>query len=744
MDMRELLNTMLGLQEAAKPKTKPNITVHAGERYGGAAQDVEDTDSDDEDDDKAKKAEPSEKRGRGRPRKEVTTRSSTGDSSTNKKYSSDALQKATGSSLPKKLAKPTKKHTLKDWMEQLDKEIVNEDGYTSTPLPGATAIKDASGKVVATAANPQAAAAFKNGDITLGGEDDKQGMAEGDVMRHTGDKTVKVLKKAGKPIGEIGIDGDASPGGGQYYVKLYDGSLDESGFDTPKEAWEELTYAVKQGVAEAIDARYPQAAPKEYSRRLTNQQYAKQLYNKEYNPALYNVSVTFNRRKDIFTVKGNNGVDTEYHSYRVNPNTNGLQYTGFKHKENESIKEGVIKGSTLVEGAVKHLLDELISDIDNATGAFNVTGNTKERAKKKIQAAVQHDERFNQLSDSDQNSLVNLALEHYSEHGSLDESGIEEMMPAPTSVSALSSTLEENPFERNIMRSNPFESWEKQLNTLLNEGMTVTSSTGQAGAPDSVSINATDADAQELLSIVRQAGLGVFGGGEKTTSPSAYGAPAPETEPEGHGTQPELSPDVVGDGDDMLSMIKKMSGIQASGEQPTDIEVIDAEPSSDYEDEEGSEDTEQSHDHFGSEEDSEEDSADDEEEEDVEEGNAFSGAVAKAKSDNIPDAGQKFKVGGNEYPVKEEDEEHTEKCNECGMYEDKCNCGDEQVEESLANSNDDAAMQDLHYMLDSLSGGLNGRKRSQATGNITQVTTETKLMKSSTDMLVDWKKLSGI
>jgi len=80
------------------------------------------------------------------------------------------------------------------------------------------------------------------------------------------------------------------------------------------------------------------------------------------------------------------------------------------------------------------------------------------------------------------------------------------------------------------------------------------------------------------------------------------------------------------------------------------------------------------------------------------------------------------------------------------MYEDKCNCncGDEQVEESLANSNDDAAMQDLHYMLDSLSGGLNGRKRSQATGNITQVTTETKLMKSSTDMLVDWKKLSGI
>jgi len=35
------------------------------------------------------------------------------------------------------------------------------------------------------------------------------------------------------------------------------------------------------------------------------------------------------------------------------------------------------------------------------------------------------------------------------------------------------------------------------------------------------------------------------------------------------------------------------------------------------------------------------------------EGNAFSGAVAKAKADNIPNSRQKIKVGGNTYPVKE-------------------------------------------------------------------------------------------
>jgi hypothetical protein len=67
-----------------------------------------------------------------------------------------------------------------------------------------------------------------------------------DVMRHKGDTTVKVVKRAGKPIGEIGIDAEASPGNGQYYVKLYDGSYDAAGFDTAAEALAELKYAVKQ------------------------------------------------------------------------------------------------------------------------------------------------------------------------------------------------------------------------------------------------------------------------------------------------------------------------------------------------------------------------------------------------------------------------------------------------------------------------------------------------------------------
>ena len=43
-------------------------------------------------------------------------------------------------------------------------------------------------------------------------------------------------------IGEYGMDPLASPGNGPYYVKLYDGSYDASGFDSLAEARAELAF----------------------------------------------------------------------------------------------------------------------------------------------------------------------------------------------------------------------------------------------------------------------------------------------------------------------------------------------------------------------------------------------------------------------------------------------------------------------------------------------------------------------
>jgi hypothetical protein len=77
-----------------------------------------------------------------------------------------------------------------------------------------------------------------------------------DVMRHAGDKTIKIVKRAGKPIGEIGTDSEASAGNGPYYVKLYDGSYDAVGFDTAEEALEELKAAISEGITETADVKY--------------------------------------------------------------------------------------------------------------------------------------------------------------------------------------------------------------------------------------------------------------------------------------------------------------------------------------------------------------------------------------------------------------------------------------------------------------------------------------------------------
>jgi hypothetical protein len=275
-------------------------------------------------------------------------------------------------------------------------------------------------------------------------------------------------------------------------------------------------------------------------------------------------------------------------------------------------------------------------------------------------------------------------------------------------------------FESKIMKDIQLESWEKELNSLLtvNEGITVSTSTGQQGSPDSVSVNATDGDSAELLQVLRQAGLGVFGGEEERSS---YGSPMHSQEPTGAGSEPEMSPAVVGDGNDMMALLKKMSGIQDGGE-PEGVAVVDV----------SSEEDEDENSHYGSD-------NHDHEEDEVDEGSEWT-----EKLKNTPKGG-KFTIGGKEYTdtssleeedrliskansndgtistssstgriqatmgpngisvspkpgvqngqdsnkkAQKQDESHDhedhETCNECGMYEARCVCepGEEQVEEA--------------------------------------------------------------
>ncbi len=140
-----------------------------------------------------------------------------------------------------------------------------------------------------------------------------------------------------------------------------------------------------------------------------------------------------------------------------------------------------------------------------------------------------------------------------------------------------------------------FESWDRQLNSLLNEGINVSVSKGNNNTPDSVSITATDADAEQLLGLVKNAGLGLFGADQEDPASTPMS------------TQPEGSPDEVGSGgvdisvvdghDGMMGLMQKLSGISGGPD--------------DYEDEEGHDDDGHDHEHlYGN---SEEDSSDEEE-----------------------------------------------------------------------------------------------------------------------------------
>jgi len=50
------------------------------------------------------------------------------------------------------------------------------------------------------------------------------------------DHTMRVIPS----IGEAGLDTEASPGNGRFYIRLYDGSYNMCGYDTIEEAWEDL------------------------------------------------------------------------------------------------------------------------------------------------------------------------------------------------------------------------------------------------------------------------------------------------------------------------------------------------------------------------------------------------------------------------------------------------------------------------------------------------------------------------
>jgi LysM repeat protein len=191
-----------------------------------------------------------------------------------------------------------------------------------------------------------------------------------------------------------------------------------------------------------------------------------------------------------------------------------------------------------------------------------------------------------------------------------------------------------------IKESMAYDVWNHQLEKMIsestiNESLTVTTTKGDNGTDDSVSVTASGNDASEIMAILRNAGIGSMGNEEEHIDhpTSAYGAPKGESV----GIVKIDGPEVIDGDDTMLGLMKKIADISNGNSE-----------------------------HQGH--DSSDDYADENCEQEVDEGNAFTGALK-----DTPQGGE-FEVDGKKYTDTSSLEEGNRMCSECGtnMYETDC------------------------------------------------------------------------
>jgi len=123
-----------------------------------------------------------------------------------------------------------------------------------------------------------------------------------------------------------------------------------------------------------------------------------------------------------------------------------------------------------------------------------------------------------------------------------------------------------NDMESDTKFDEMFESWDKQLKKLINEnkkqskkplkeGLSVSINRGHSIGQDSVSITATDQDADELLALIKNSGLGIFSD-EAVLEPSSAMSLRPQEA--GVGLEIEVDDNPVS----MIGLMQKLSGIE--------------------------------------------------------------------------------------------------------------------------------------------------------------------------------------
>jgi hypothetical protein len=536
MDFKSLLSQLDQLNEATD-RSEPGKVKHSADPGGYGRKDDEDEDG------KQVKPASTEKRGKGRPKKATQT------SGEDKKYDFSAFGVKAGKDvkLPKYDKKKTTKHSLKEYFDQLESAL-NEEGYTTAPMPGAVAVKDGTGKVVATAKNPQAAAAFQKGDITLGGEE----MQEGDIGKHnnatTGfDALVRKLtpkygkeaatKIAGaqmKKIKEAEMpthDGDMGAGLGagrsqQFEAKKPDAN--KNGIPDYAEDGKGKNDLKKKKVKEDMDSE-----SKTDKSKLPSMAHIKKMCKDGKSVAEICKMHPDCDQKELKQMIA----DCKKKMVKEGMNEN-LLIAKLKGKH-DGMKGHSHCGKTYDDmEEARHYHEGYKEGLDECYGQMPIRGLVGEMG-----SEVENMASYGARTPAMEDDMYEMDKTSYMKQQAIKSPG--------DKFKAFGQTFNDS----DVLDEFAFEALDNQLNALLEskedvaEGMTVSISKGQQGAPDSVSVSAQDGEADQLLSIIKSAGLGLFGGEET----NGYGAPQGSTQAPG-------GIEVVDDHDGMMALMKKLAG----------------------------------------------------------------------------------------------------------------------------------------------------------------------------------------
>jgi hypothetical protein len=765
MDFKSLLSQLDQLNEATT-KTKTGLK-HTAEPGGYGRKDDED-----EEGNKVKAAS-TEKRGKGRPKK------ATQSSGEDKKYDFSAFGVTKGKDvkLPKHDKKKTTKHSLKEYFDAIDQEMLAEaeqiqikpanqmpkqPGQMSMgqkpAMPGQqqvagqpqknTQVIAQGNKVLGSVDNPQLAQQIKQsigkGEMTLmpnelhelspntiqsaAAKRDAQQPGQmssatqrKDIMTHMANRINmnKKVKEADMPPN----DSLMSPIGEGKRTKA-DNKAEKAG----KKVTKDLEYDMKH---KGKDDNKAEKAGKKVTKDIEYDEKKKKTVKEAAKPDFLDLDKDGNKKEPMKKAatdkkKVKEGMDHRIKAARHAGKAHALGKQGYNCTyddmgESRSYHEGYKEG------------------LDECYGQMPIQGYVGE-ANPVVNTMASYGAHTPQIAD--EGNAFTAALKKTPQGGKFTLGG-----KSFTDHSA----IEESPFA--------FESLDKQLNALLegekvDEGMTVSISKGQQGQPDSVSVSAQDAEADQLLGIIKSAGLGLFGGDEVGQTPQSG---QPMTVDVDGGEGPEAEIEVVDDHDDMLSLIRKMTG-QGPAQSNGDYEEEGGEEMHGHE--HGAEETCEScggmmeEGHSCGEAVEEDETMDQREYEVAEEINPNNNDEAEEEqSDATRDAALATAAGKNfadtDAPLEEGGDggEAGTDAIQADDAADTVDAEEEDLDESLANGADDQFETDIDFMTRVISGGLNKQK---STGQTTIPVVSTQVnrlgspMKESTDLLTDWRKLSGI